>query len=365
MQASLCRGGEQETGRAFQPAHCPSAYPPAASSSHLPSITHPPAPVGARATAVRLPYNAAVSISTPTDFADLPLDGVGPAEGLAPIKDRLTTTVFLTALFHGIVIIGISFAVPPISMPTQAPTLEVVLLSHPDAPGGPDNPQAQYISQSSQTGSGTTTEAVRASAARSSPVPAVQDGEANGNGATYKDNIAGTDTDDLLSSREDKAASFRNGVAETAAAAEIPAALSPGDASPILSNASDDTLQLRGKPRTLEATPDTRESRIAPYLDAWKRKIEYIGTLNYPNAARSRKITRNPVLEVTIHADGRLAQSSVRRSSGFKDVDKSAMAILKLAAPFDPFPAELKQQYDELHFAYEWQFLGHKMQVVR
>ena len=64
------------------------------------------------------------------------------------------------------------------------------------------------------------------------------------------------------------------------------------------------------------------------------------------------------MLEVTIRADGSLAQSTVRQSSGFKDVDKSAMAILKLAAPFDPFPSDLKQQYDELHFAYESQFLG-------
>ena len=135
-------------------------------------------------------------------------------------------------------------------------------------------------------------------------------------------------------------------------------ALTPGDPSPILSNSPDDTLQLRGKTRTLDTAPDTRASRIAPYLDAWKRKIEYIGTLNYPLAARSRAITRNPVLEVTIRADGSLSQSSVRQSSGFKDVDKSAMAILKLAAPFDPFPPELRQQYDELHFAYEWQFLG-------
>ena len=36
----------------------------------------------------------------------------------------------------------------------------------------------------------------------------------------------------------------------------------------------------------------------------------------------------------------------------------SALSILRLASPFDPFPKELSKQYDELRFAYEWQFLG-------
>jgi len=48
----------------------------------------------------------------------------------------------------------------------------------------------------------------------------------------------------------------------------------------------------------------------------------------------------------------------VKRSSGRKDIDQAALSILRLASPFDPFPAELRKQYDELRFAYEWQFLG-------
>ena len=34
------------------------------------------------------------------------------------------------------------------------------------------------------------------------------------------------------------------------------------------------------------------------------------------------------------------------------------MRILKLAAPFDPFPRELGAKHDEIRIAYEWQFLG-------
>jgi protein TonB len=48
----------------------------------------------------------------------------------------------------------------------------------------------------------------------------------------------------------------------------------------------------------------------------------------------------------------------VRRSSGHVEVDEAAMRILKLAAPYDPFPGDLAAKHDEIRIAYEWQFLG-------
>jgi protein TonB len=80
--------------------------------------------------------------------------------------------------------------------------------------------------------------------------------------------------------------------------------------------------------------------------------------MNFPQIARNAKATANPVLEVAIRADGSLAEIIVRRSSGRKELDQAALSILRLASPFDPFPADLRQKYDELRFAYEWQFLG-------
>ena len=47
-----------------------------------------------------------------------------------------------------------------------------------------------------------------------------------------------------------------------------------------------------------------------------------------------------------------------RRNVRRKDLDQAAQSILRLASPFDPFPADLRKQYDELRFAYEWQFLN-------
>src|SRR5687767_7437267 len=95
-------------------------------------------------------------------------------EGFAPVKDRLTTTLFLAALFHGIVILGVTFAAPR-GGGSPTPTLEVLLLTGPDLKAA-DNPTAQYLAQRNQVGTGTTDERVRPANPASSALAAEQDG---------------------------------------------------------------------------------------------------------------------------------------------------------------------------------------------
>ncbi len=101
----------------------------------------------------------------------------------------------------------------------------------------------------------------------------------------------------------------------------------------------DDALKLRGEHRDeLYVTADTRASRLAPYLDAWRRRVERIGTINYPSAAQRTNLDGNPVVEVAIRRDGRLQSATIQRSSGHPEIDAAALDILRLASPFDPFP---------------------------
>lgn len=283
---------------------------------------------------------------------------LGPAPTSSP-ADRLTTTLFLVALFHGIVIIGVSFTAltrPPVR---SAPTLEVLLL----ASGSGDNagnPEAQYLAQRTQAGAGTTTERVRAASPESSMFPAAIEGSAQGTGVEYAEAVAGSPAREVLSSRSERTTmSLQSGRDQPARDSETPIALVPTPPSPVIASAADETLRLRGAAnRELEIRADTRESALAPYLDSWKRKVERLGTLNYPRDSRRRRMSGSPVVAVTIRADGTLRDISIQRSSGHREVDQAALNILKLASPFDPFPAALRQKYDQLRFAYEWQFLG-------
>jgi protein TonB len=135
-----------------------------------------------------------------------------------------------------------------------------------------------------------------------------------------------------------------------------------GSSFPFAGTDDDAELQLKGAPRReLVVTPNTRTSEVAVYLDAWKRRIEQVGTVNFPNAARRSKLSGNPVIEVVLASSGGLVRADVRRSSGFGELDRAAMDILKLATPFEPFPEDLAAKHDVLRFAYEWQFVGGRL----
>ena len=93
------------------------------------------------------------------------------------------------------------------------------------------------------------------------------------------------------------------------------------------------------------------------YIQAWVRKVEQVGTLNFPEEARRRNITGKLMLDVALRADGPVHGIKLLRSSNHKILDKAAVEIVKLAAPYAPFPAELKRDYDILHIRRTWQFL--------
>ena len=97
-------------------------------------------------------------------------------------------------------------------------------------------------------------------------------------------------------------------------------------------------------------TPDTREALVAPYLVAWRLKIERLGHHEFPAAAWRAPGTRNPDVEVSILADGTLESATIVRSSGSAKLDQAALDILKLASPFDPFPQELAEKLPAVAF---------------
>ena len=119
----------------------------------------------------------------------------------------------------------------------------------------------------------------------------------------------------------------------------------------------DATLLIKDeKPRQLVTSVDTKESKIAGYLDRWKRKIEMIGVKYFPEKGVTQGMTGSPTLQVTINASGQLDAATIRQSSGSRVLDQAALNILRRASPFAPFPEAVRVDYDQLIFAYKWQF---------
>ncbi len=116
------------------------------------------------------------------------------------------------------------------------------------------------------------------------------------------------------------------------------------------------TDEYSKRPRKKFVGARTEEYALASYLDAWKQKIERVGTLNYPDEARG-KLYGSVVIFVELRAeDGSLYNAEISRSSGHKILDQAALRILRMSAPFGPIPRKALGGATVLSFARTWYF---------
>lgn len=285
-------------------------------------------------------------------------------EGIAPTRDRLTTTVFMAALVHGVIIVGVTFGSTRHDT-AGAPGLEVLLVSE-DVPEARANEHATYLAQRTQLGSGNVQDRAEARAPRAAAEREARNGRADGTALTDDAGalLAAADNRSLTTSATQPDILYFAPPASLVESPEVPVQLDGnGDRDKL--GVDDAADQKVSGPRRDElwVTPDTREAMIAPYLVAWRNKIERLGTLNFPSAAWRAPGTRNPDVEVAIAADGTLDSARILRSSGSAKLDQAVIDILKLASPFDPFPKELAERTKLLRFTYGYQFDGSR--VVR
>ena len=271
--------------------------------------------------------------------------------------DRLPAMLFLAALIHGVLIIGITFNAQLLDNFSDAISLEVTIVADPDQRiDRPD--EAEYLAQASQQGGGNTVLDVRPSAPLQSASPIDNLGEEDGRSlvdSTTHDRSA----DQLVATHDEQDRQIDDNLREDPRPDESTAiALESGSEQtlPLPQDEKSSMLIHDDDPRQLIISADTRESTVAAYLDTWKRRIEAVGEEYFPEITDMEGVTGSPTLEVSIEASGQLAEVIVRKSSGSQILDKAALDILRRASPFDPFPPEVSADYDRLRFAYKWLF---------
>lgn len=99
------------------------------------------------------------------------------------------------------------------------------------------------------------------------------------------------------------------------------------------------------------------EYRFAQYIEDWRLKVERVGTLNYPDAARG-KLSGTLVLTVSIRSDGSVEKIEINRSSGHRLLDDAARRIVQMAAPYAPFPPAIRRDTDVLELTRVWSFVN-------
>ncbi len=116
-----------------------------------------------------------------------------------------------------------------------------------------------------------------------------------------------------------------------------------------------DTDEYNKRPRVKNLGTRTEEYRFAQYMEDWRIKIERIGTLNYPEAAKG-KLYGNLMMSVRIKSDGSVDRVEINRSSGYKILDDAARRIVQLASPYAAFPADILRDTDIVEITRVWNF---------
>lgn len=286
--------------------------------------------------------------------ADLPPElsraGVRPA-------DRLGFTLFLAALIHLALLLGVGFSV--IEPKQISKTLEITLSTF-KSEKPPE--KADFLAQDNQQGSGTLD---KKAIPKTTEVAPFQDNSINQvtppPPARQEVTEAAPKAVVTTVAPKPKKAVIKHEQVKTEVAPQEPAPTF--DSSQLTSDIASLEAELAKEQQLYAKRPrihrlsaaSTMRDKGAWYKDDWRKKVERIGNLNYPEEARRQQIYGNLRLMVSINRDGSLYEVLVLESSGQPLLDQAAQRIVRLAAPFAPFTGDLSD-IDRLEIIRTWRF---------
>ncbi len=271
----------------------------------------------------------------------------------------MQVAVLVSILIHAVVMFGLTFKMPDLSkFNNLAQPLEVVLVNTKSA----TRPlKADALAQHHLDGGGNTDANRRAK----SPLPVMRDDKAAALSAAAKRvEQLERESRQLMTQAKAKAK------IESAPAQPEPQPQSDARSLPNASDLMQRSLEIarleaqinkdwddyQKRPRRRFVGARTQEFRFARYIEDWRVKVERVGELNYPQAARDQKLYGTLVVTVSIKADGALDKIEINRPSGHRVLDEAALRIVRLAAPFSPFPADITKDTDILSITRTWTF---------
>jgi protein TonB len=275
-------------------------------------------------------------------------------------SDALGMALLVALAAHAFVILGISFDIARDKPPAPERTLDITLVQPKTKPKPVEKPD--FLAQQSQEGGGEETIKERRTSplgnpqADPTPKPALEM-ERSGS-ETPRPEVK----PEVITTRKAERAE-RTPPPEPVVEAKPKTQLSQLLAS---TQTEIDRLTAELDRRTLSASRNerrkavnasTQEYKYAAYLESWRSKVEKIGNLNYPDEAKRKKLYGNLLMHVAVRADGSVERIVVRKSSGHKLLDDAAVRIVRLSAPFAPFPPEIRKEVDVLDITRTWQFL--------
>jgi len=276
-------------------------------------------------------------------------------------SDRLGMTLFFALLLHAIVILGVTFVIAPSSSQDLPLTLDVILVNTSNS----ETPEeADYLAQTTQDGGGNSEEKVRRTDLFSAPTlsknPGIAQFESVAQQTPVKKQVAKKEylTQDA-SENKVKTQTKRD---DKDVPEQVITPQQKSERAARMAEELDLTIQkYNSKPREKFLNSRTKEYIAARYMREWIDKVERLGNADYPDAAIRDKLSGTLILDVVITADGALKEINLRRSSGHQILDDAAKRIVRMSAPFAPFPAKLLKQAEIIHITRSWEFKSNQL----
>lgn len=275
----------------------------------------------------------------------------------APIGpgDRLGATLAFSLIAHGVLALGIGFAVEDPA--PVVPTLDIIL-TQTRSDRAPE--QADFLAQSNQQGGGEAETPDRPRELQPAPVPKPEQGLAP---APVQASAAVPQRE----KREPVLTTSQTALRRADARDLTPTPPVPLPTSQQMIERSLEMARLAAelerqsqayakRPRRKFVSASTKEYEFASYMRGWVARVERIGNLNYPDEARRRNLQGQLVLTVAVRRDGTVESIDVVQPSGHALLDEAAIRTVRLATPFGPLP-ETKERVDVLHITRTWQYL--------
>ena len=278
---------------------------------------------------------------------------------------RLAVAMAASVLLHTVLFFAVTFQFPPAKSDKIASSLEVVLVNNTTRT---KPKESQLLAQSNLDGGGNTDDDRRAK----TPFPVLPKSKPviNETAAQRKVKQLEQETKKLMAAVSKTPQIKQQPVEQKNEAGNPKATMDPTelllrslDIARLRAQVDQDHDSYQKRPKRKFVGARTKEYRFARYVEDWRIKVERIGNLNYPEAARKEKLYGNLQLTVGIRADGSLESIEINRSSGEKVLDEAAVNIVKLAGQngFAPFPPDISQDTDILHITRTWVFAASDM----
>ncbi|HEY5604086.1 MAG TPA: energy transducer TonB [Gammaproteobacteria bacterium] len=285
-------------------------------------------------------------------------------------SDRLGLTIFFAIVVHSLIILGVSFSkYDHAKRPEKLPGLEITLVQTQTDKKIED---ADFLAQASQEGGGDSQELEKSSSPADSAAPNSEIGEV---AEVVPETEIATSPDPQRKEILTATRSSEHKIALQEASPDLPTQRKNLTSKQLLKQ-SKEMAQLSAEvdvarkvtstqPKKKFITAQTKEYRFASYEEAWRKKVERIGTLNFPDEAIRARLTGDVRLSVTITAAGAVKDIKITKYSGHKVLDDAALRIVKMAAPYASFPEEISKDYDEIVIVRTWQFLSGKRLITK